>query len=318
MKKNRTILITGVNGYIGSKLALRLSAAHTIIGIDRQEMPVPSLASKISYAQADITAPERIPSMVRNAGTLIHCAALVHNRSKDLSRENYFRVNAAGTKNILNAASRVKRVILFSTVSVYGGQAGIPDETSPLKPEEYYAESKIEAENIVKDASRKKHIAFTLFRFAPIYGADFMLNLSKRIYLPGKIAFYRIGSGMQRLSLCSVENALAAVIRSIDDKTFFGKTFNCADRAPYTVNDVIRAFRSYTPRPTIPIPRMAPLTALGILGLVLPKKANFIRRQIMKITDDAVFSTAALDRTRLVRAWDLARTISELRSRKDA
>ncbi|MEK6795072.1 MAG: NAD(P)-dependent oxidoreductase [Spirochaetota bacterium] len=313
IKSGRTVLITGVNGYIGSTLAGQLKKKYSVIGIDRQENANAELAG-ITYHKADITDRSSIPTAVEKASILIHCAALVHNRSKDLSRENYFRVNVTGTENILSCVKRsLRRIIFLSTISVYGTQNGALDEGAPLIPEEPYAESKIAAENAILTFSKKHAVPATIFRLAPVYGADFLLNLSKRIYLPGKRAFYRIGSGEQRVSLCSVHNAVDIIIRGIEDRKFNGRTFNCADASAYSINDIIRAFqkRYHTRRmPILTIPPALPLALLHIFGIVVPAKAKFYRRQLMKIADDALYDTGALAKTRAVRQWDITRTLA--------
>ncbi len=173
----------------------------------------------LSCFPADITNDAAIPAAAGDAGVLVHCAALVHKRSSDLSRENYFRINHLGTRNVLGGLnpSRLKKIIFLSTVSVYGTipPGTEPDESSPTRPDDFYGESKLAAEEEIRIFSGKHGISHTILRLSPVYGRSFLLNIHKRIYLPGQRCFYRLGEGNQKLSLCSVNNLVEVICTGV-------------------------------------------------------------------------------------------------------
>ena len=87
----------------------------------------------------------------------VHMAALLHivNPPPEL-REKYERVNIGGTAMVVEAAIKagVKRVVLFSTIAVYGPSEGrVLNEMSPTHPDTFYAQTKCTAEQIVLNAS---------------------------------------------------------------------------------------------------------------------------------------------------------------------
>ena len=88
---------------------------------------------------------------------VVHMAALLHivNPPPEL-REKYERVNIGGTATVVEAAIKagVKRVVLFSTIAVYGPSDGcVLNEMSPTHPDTFYAQTKRAAEQIVLNAT---------------------------------------------------------------------------------------------------------------------------------------------------------------------
>ena len=311
------MLITGVNGYIGSKIARALlEESNKVIGIDLKIESSSFLlnSSNFEFYKAEITDKETFSHSYKETDVLVHCAALVHKRSSDLSKRNYFKINYEGTKNILNFLhkDRLKQIIFLSTVSVYGKRSDdiTPDQYTPTAPEDFYGESKLAAENEIKEFSDKYNIPYTIFRLTPVYGDFFLLNINKRIYLPGKMAFYKIGSGNQRMSLVSVKNVVDVIVKSINNSNYFNKTFIVKDNEDYSINEIISVFKSLFlqhNRPVIQVPLCIPETAFKLLSLVIPERARFYQYQLEKIADDDVYSGAKLH-SMIQMKWNLKNT----------
>ena len=314
------ILITGVNGYIGSKIAFDvLYKDNVIIGLDLNSDSVASLSNNYSYKfiRADITEKVTFPHEIKEANVLVHCAALVHKRSSDLSKKNYFKINYEGTKNILNFLhkDRLKQIIFLSTVSVYGDISNgvVPDQDTPTTPEDFYGESKLAAENEIKEFSDKYNIPYTIFRLTPVYGDLFLLNINKRIYLPGKTAFYKIGSGNQRQSLVSVNNVVDVVVDSINNSNYFNQTFIIKDGEDYSINEIISTFKdifSQHNKTVVQVPPCIPETVFRLLGFVMHERAKFYRYQLKKIANNAVYSGAKLH-SRAQLKWNIKNTLKQ-------
>jgi nucleoside-diphosphate-sugar epimerase len=315
------ILISGVNGYIGSRLTLRLlEKGLSIIGIDTKDTNncVYHNSPNFEFFEADITDAKTFPDQLKEANVLVHCAALVHKQSHDLSRENYFRVNYEGTKNILDFLykDKLQQIIFLSTVSVYGDLPNdmVPDENTPAAPEDFYGESKLAAENEIKEFSEKYHIPYTIFRLVPVYGDFFLLNINKRIYLPGKMAFYKIGSGEQRLSLCSVNNVVDVIATCINNPSFYNNTFIVKDAEDYSINGIISIFKeiySQKGKPVLRIPLSVPSFLFKCLGLFAQGRAEFYKLQLNKIALNSLYSADKLRSTGIQLKWNLKNTVSK-------
>ncbi len=313
------ILITGANGYIGTKITQSLlREGEKIIGVDlRFENFSPIVNNpNFQFFKGDITNKEALLDEGREADILVHCAALVHKKSTDLSRENYYRVNYEGTKNILNFLDkdRLKQIVFLSTVSVYGDISKniVPDEKTPTNPEDFYGESKLAAENAIREFSQKYHIPYTIFRLVPVYGDFFLLNISKRIYLPKRFAFYKVGSGEQRLSLVSVNNVVDVVAECINNPLFFYETFIVKDVEDYSINNIILAFKDIfheQNKPVVRIPLCMPKIGFGLLGIVMSKKARYYKYQFKKISENAIYSGKKLHSIIQLK-WNLINTLN--------
>lgn len=315
------ILVTGVSGYVGSKIAEDLLRKGSIIaGVDNNSESSSFLANKSNFKfyKADITDARTFPEEIRKADVLVHCAALVHKKSHDLSRKNYFRINYEGTKNILNFSDkeRLKQIIFLSTVSVYGDVSNgvVRDENIQTTPVDFYGESKLAAENAIKEFSDKHKIPYTIFRLTPVYGEFFLLNINKRICLPKQLAFYKVGSGEQRMSLLSVNNVVDAVTESINNKMFFNEIFNVSDFQDYSINQIIiflKELCSQRNKPVITIPEAIHLRAFQCLKLLMPKKADYLKYQFNKIAQDSVYSAEKLRSKGTKLKWNLYNTFSK-------
>jgi UDP-glucose 4-epimerase len=294
-----SILITGSSGYIGSLLARELlPRGAEISGLDlRPPHDGARLDSLHRVHIADITRPETLPSEIRKTAVLIHCAALVHGRSSDLSRSNYFRINFEGTRNVLWALdpAYLRRIIFLSSVSVYGltksGQ--VTDELTLPVPLDPYGESKLAAEEEIHSFSQKWNIPYTGFRLAPVYGKDFHLNIDKRVYLPKRVAFYKIGDGTQRMSMCAGSNVVNAVAQSLEAGGGLDGIFNLKDSEDYSINDIIaimRKFNKHFSRPVLEVPGAPLRWVISRVIRLRPGRGDYLAYQLNKIALGAVYS----------------------------
>ncbi|MFT5032692.1 MAG: UDP-glucose 4-epimerase [Bermanella sp.] len=147
-----SILITGAAGYIGSKLAARLSKQMTVIGVD---IRVPDdahckiLQCDIRDAKlADIVTGEQITHVV-------HLASVLESRG-DVELDYDIDVN--GTRNVIEACLKggVEHLTVTSSGAAYGYHADNPewiDEHDPLRgnPEFAYSLHKTLVENYLAD-----------------------------------------------------------------------------------------------------------------------------------------------------------------------
>ena len=153
--KNKTVLVTGGAGFIGSNIVeelVRLKKRVVVFdnfSTGRKEHIRPFL-SKIRVIRGDIRDPKAANQAMKGVGIVIHQAAV---RSVPKSVDNPLLshdVNTTGTLVLLNAAvkHRIKRFVYASSSSVYGNVNKFPQkETDFLNPLSPYGASKLCAEN---------------------------------------------------------------------------------------------------------------------------------------------------------------------------
>jgi nucleoside-diphosphate-sugar epimerase len=218
-----------------------------------------------------------------------------------------------GTRNILRAldSDYLRQIIFLSTVSVYGltnpGQA--IDEKTPPVPLDPYGESKLAAEEEVQSFSDKKGFSHTIFRLAPVYGRDFRLNIDKRVYLPKQAAFYKIGDGTQRISMCAVGNVVSAVSQGLAVEGGFRGVFNLKDREDYSMNEIIAVMRKLDKhfyRPVLRIPKEPLVSCTSRVASRRPGRGVQLGYQVGKVAWGAVYSGEKLLSAGVRLPWNLS------------
>jgi len=298
MKK---IIITGVNGVIGSELRKRfIDKGYYVIGIDRTESKEKG-GGQFKYIKLDITDEDKVGQFFSDLhfDYLIHCAALVHKNSPDLSFNNFMKINYEGTKNIFNSVvenksnSGFRRAIFFSTIEVYGGEGREEaiSEDDECKPITFYGKSKLAAENYLVKLNKEYKLPIIILRLAPVYSKDFLRNVKRRVLIGGDKFFYRVGDGKQRISLCSRNNVIDVVEACIEGKISFGEVFNVADDKVYSFNDLLNYFRGMIGnRITIKIPECILHLGVKFLGLIFPGRKERLLSIYYKLTKDNIYS----------------------------
>ncbi len=145
------VLVTGGAGFIGSWVAEFFSkSGWEVLAVDDFSHGKKSnLPSGIEWVNQDILAPSFLQTVLDFSPDVIsHHAAQVKVLSSWEDPISDARKNIEGTLKVLLAAqkARVKRVILASSVAVYGEPQRLPvSEEHPLNPSSPYGLSKLTA-----------------------------------------------------------------------------------------------------------------------------------------------------------------------------
>ena len=99
------VFISGINGFLGSHIALALlERGAEVIGLARKDPHNPLIsARRIDICFGDLNTPLRYKTALRDCQAVINCAALTSFSSGD--KEAYFKSNWLGTKELLLTAS---------------------------------------------------------------------------------------------------------------------------------------------------------------------------------------------------------------------
>ncbi|HEX5267283.1 MAG TPA: NAD-dependent epimerase/dehydratase family protein [Acidimicrobiales bacterium] len=172
----RTV-VTGGSGFIGSHVVERLvRAGHDVVVVDsRSHIPRPHAGA--DYVRVDILDLDGLSGAFAGADAVFHLAAMadVDIIAKDPVRAT--RVNVDGTGTVLEACRQVEvgRVVLASTVWVYGaapGEGDIPEDAA-LAPDHVahiYTAQKVAAEMLVHSYRAMYGLPFTILRYGIPYG----------------------------------------------------------------------------------------------------------------------------------------------------
>jgi len=301
----KRIVITGVNGIIGSELSRRfIDKGYYVIGIDRTRTEPKGKeedSGQFEYIKLDITDQDKVRRFFLELrfDYLIHCAALVHKNSPDLSFDNFMKINYEGTKNIFDSVMGNKSnsgfggTLFFSTIEVYGGEGrdGVISEGDECQPITFYGKSKLAAEKYLLKLNKEYKLPIVILRFAPVYSRDFLRNVKRRVLVVVEKFFYRVGNGEQKISLCSRNNVIDVVEKCFEDKVPLGEVFNIADDKVYSFNDLLNYFRGMIGnRITIKIPKSVLGLGIKFLSLVFPGRKEKLLSIYYKLTKDNIYS----------------------------
>ena len=300
----KRIVITGVNGIIGSELGRRfIDKGYYVIGIDRMESKWEEEDSgQFEYVKLDITDQDKVGQFFSELrfDYLIHCAALVHKNSPDLSFDNFMRINFEGTKNIFDSIvgnenlSGFGGAIFFSTIEVYGGEGRdeVISEDDECKPITFYGQSKLAAEKYLVKLNKKYKLPVIILRFTPVYSKDFLRKVKSRVLIVRDNFFYRVGNGEQKTSLCSRNNVIDVVEACIEGGVPFGEVFNIADDKVYSFNDLLNYFRELVGgnRITVKVPKCIVYLGVKLLSLIFPGRKERLLSIYYKLTKDNVYA----------------------------
>ncbi len=167
------VLVTGGFGYVGSIVADFLRAQGFSVRIFGRQVPefLKSWSKNFEVSVGDICEKQSITAALQNIDAIVHCAAL--NETETKNSEEAFKVNAIGTKNILEAASdlSIRKVIKLSTFHVYGRPTEhIATEKTPACPLTDYAQSQYFSEIFCRQFTHEKNMLAIVLRCSNGYG----------------------------------------------------------------------------------------------------------------------------------------------------
>jgi nucleoside-diphosphate-sugar epimerase len=161
MASQRTVLVTGVSGNLGTRL-LPLLGDYRVVGVD---MRPPDGVSLARFEQLDLgreTSCRQLMELLRAtaADAVVHLAFVLDPKQTGvLDPERMWQINVAGTARVMEAISVVNRTggdvrqfIFPSSVSAYGPETGGPvKEDAPLAAHTLpYAIHKRESDEVVR------------------------------------------------------------------------------------------------------------------------------------------------------------------------
>ena len=106
---------------------------------------------------------------------IVHTAAFTNVDACETHKEDAFKINVNGTMHIAEASKEINaKLVYVSTDYVFDGEKGMYKEDDPTNPMDYYGETKLEGEKVVKDLRLRDYI---IVRPSVLYGWNsVMLN----------------------------------------------------------------------------------------------------------------------------------------------
>ncbi len=251
--KNKKILVTGADGFIGSHLTEKLvnmgcrvrafvyyNSFNSWGWLDHLSEEI---KKKLDVFSGDIRDPFGVNSAVEGCDVVLHLAALIAIPYSYHSPATYVETNINGTLNILQAARahNVKKVVQTSTSEVYGTAEFVPiTERHPLQGQSPYSASKIGADQMAWSFFTSFDLPITTIRPFNTYGP----RQSLRAVIPTLIT--QIASGKKRIKLGAlsptrdfnyVDDITNAFIKVVESDASVGETMNAGSNFEISIGE---------------------------------------------------------------------------------
>jgi nucleoside-diphosphate-sugar epimerase len=252
------ILITGANGFVGSRLCRKFLSEgfHVIAGVRRTSDLSLLDGLDVEYRYGDITQPETLGDMVSSAqggvDYIIHNAGLVKAKRK----QHFFEVNEKGTKSLFETIARhnpqVKKVIYISTVAAAGPSLKGKPVTEDDKPHPItaYGRSKLVGEGVALSFADRLDVL--VIRPPAIYGPGDKEIRSFFDIVNKRIKPY-IGSPDRRMQLVNVDDLCRGVFLAVTAETKSGEVYFVAENRSYTMKELIALLEKGCGKKGVPI-----------------------------------------------------------------
>lgn len=258
------ILVTGINGFVGRRLAQRLvQAGHDTVGVIRhgKEATLPAdLAGIELHTVEDIATEPDWAAALAGVDVVVHLAARVH-QMRDKAGDSlalYRETNAVGTRRLAEAAAAtgVKRFIYLSSIKVNGEASdatGFRADDAP-SPQDDYAVSKWEAEQALRQCCESQSMDFVIIRPPLVYGPGVRGNLARLIRWVDLGVPLPLGSIDNRRSMVSLDNLVSFIVASLDSRSIANQVLLIADDFAWSTPQLVRRIAHHLDRPSRLLP----------------------------------------------------------------
>jgi nucleoside-diphosphate-sugar epimerase len=274
------VLVTGADGFVGKAVCRRL--------LESGYSPLAGLwdASKWAALKAatpgldefstigDLGANPDLRSALKGVSTVVHLAARVHiMHDNALNPLNEFRrVNVGGTAALARnaAAEGVRRFVFVSTVKVNGeSTTGRPfTERDFPAPQDPYAVSKWEAEEVLRGVSSETGLEVSIIRPPLVYGPGVRANFLRLMRLVERGLPLPLPDTDNRRSLIGIANLADCLVRCVTHPGAANHTFIVSDGQDVSTRELVLRLAPLLGRSArfLPIPELALRLAARCVG----------------------------------------------------
>jgi len=310
------VLITGATGFVGSHTAeLFRDEGFEVIALVRNQSRAKALPEGVKPLVGSLFEPEKYAETLAEIDYLVHIAGLTKARRK----QDFYRVNAEGTKSLLEGALQYggENFVRFFYL---GSQAGarpsreLIDETVPPAPLTDYGISKMLGEKYARQYMDR--LPVSVVRAPAVYGPRdkdiyFYFRLAAKGFLP------LVGNPDRRVSLIYVKDLARAIFLATTHPAAVGEIFFATDGKPHTwrefAEEIDRAIPGRKIRVRLPgwimwVAAFFDVTTSFVLG----KAPLLYFKRVRELLGEWVADSTKIEKTLgFVPQYDLARGVSE-------
>lgn len=241
----QNILITGANGFIGSKLLNHISS---VIDKKSKIILLSSTASQeyeyVLHKDYQFTADDFSDKGFDCIDIVIHAGAFTPKSSAEANLYNENFENVIRTNYLLNNLPNIPgKVIFLSTLDVYIKTTAIIDENTLLSPSGFYGSCKLFCEKMIEQWGKNVNCKVEILRLGHIYGSGEeaykkLIPQAIRSILQGKNPII-FSEGTEKRSYLHIDDCVRAIWNATLLKEDAGP-INIVSGKAYAIKDIIQ------------------------------------------------------------------------------
>lgn len=239
--KNKRVLVTGGNGYLGTFLVKALEKENANVFVVSRNAEL-----LYNHFAVDITDFDAIHKVVQEIqpDIVFHLAANI-SRSRDFAIYNDMaKVNVTGTLNVLQALQNLDAHFIFTSSSeIYGNNVSPFHENQLPKPVSPYSLSKVNAEMLIQTYCLNHNKKFTNLRIFNFYGE----HMPEDFFIPQMINSLKreedflMTKGEQTRDFLYVDDIVQALLLTAKNTNSYNETMNVCSGKGTKLNELAAA-----------------------------------------------------------------------------
>jgi UDP-glucose 4-epimerase len=264
--RNRTALITGGLGFIGSNLARRLVELGARVLIVDSMIPdyggnffnIHDIADRVRVNIADVRDESSIQYLVRGQEFIFNLAGQVSHIDSMTDPRTDLEINCRSQLTLLEACRRQNPeagIVYASTRQIYGRPLYLPvDENHPLRP--------VDVNGVNKRAGELYHLMYadvygmraSALRLTNTYGPGLLMKHNRQGVLPWFVrqaiegeTIQIFGTGEQRRDINEVSDVVDAFLRIAVAEQAIGQFYNLGHHRPVSLLEIVEILQRLCP-----------------------------------------------------------------------